>query len=111
MTNEEFYTNLYRLMEEKFPGITVYSFQKKCEGTIPSTFFSMFKHQSTPSLEYITSMSNALGVSSGDLIEPDSSTKNLTPLQIEVMKKTEGQDAATMKRILMAIDIVIGIKQ
>lgn len=111
MTNEEFYSNVLKLMKEKFPEKSVFSFQKECKGTVENTFLSMFRNKSTPRLEYILSISHALDVSSGELLEPESSTKNLTPMQIEIMKKTEGQDIATMKRILMAIDIVLGTKQ
>jgi predicted transcriptional regulator len=46
MTNAEFYENIRRLAGEK--GLTLYQFQKKCDGIPESTFFAIFQKKSTP---------------------------------------------------------------
>lgn len=113
MTNEDFYTKVLDTIDEVMPGTSLYEFQKKCEGTVQSTFLTMFRKKSCPRLEYIASISKALGKSQGELLEPESSKDNLTPLQIEIVNRTDGLDEKIIREIITAIEaikVVHGIK-
>ena len=101
MTNEEFLTRVKQVAMER-KGWSIYQLQKHVDEEVlkESTFFSMFQKNSAPKLEYIEEISRALGVYQAELLEPENSTNQLTPLQKDILKEFEGLDEETVRRVL-----------
>jgi hypothetical protein len=66
----------------------------------------MFKKNSTPKLEYVATISKALNVPQGELLEPGINRENLTPVQLELIDVLSDQDEQMIRRL---IPIVKGI--
>ncbi|MBQ2450412.1 MAG: hypothetical protein II273_02420 [Lachnospiraceae bacterium] len=87
-------------MERK--GWSIYQLQKHVDQEIlkESTFFTMFQKNSAPKLEYIAEISRVLGVSQAELIEPESSINQLTPLQLRILDEFKDLDDKTVEKVL-----------
>lgn len=87
-------------MERK--GWSIYQLQKHGDQEIlkESTFFTMFQKNSAPKLEYIAEISRVLGVSQAELIEPESSINQLTPLQLRILDEFKDLDDKTVEKVL-----------
>lgn len=100
MTNEEFFAKCKGILKER--GWSVYELAKHTRDEVikNGTLYAMFKKESTARIEYISEISRALDMELAEMVDPENYHKDLTPIQIEILREFEGCSEDQIRRAL-----------